>query len=75
MTKQEFLDAAASRYDELQALNKVTDFYDYEVEFVRIWRDLGREVLEKNIGDLSGNKRKKKPYDPGLRNDQQHSSF
>lgn len=77
MTKQEFLDAAASRYDELQALNKNkgTDFYDYEVEFVRIWRDLGREVLEKNIGDLPMNKRKKKPYDPGLRNDQQQSSF
>jgi hypothetical protein len=22
----------------IKALNKVTDFYDYEVEFVRIWR-------------------------------------
>ena len=32
MTKQEFLESAASRYDELKALNKVTDFYDYEVE-------------------------------------------
>jgi len=69
MTKQEFLEAAASRYDELQALNKVTDFYDYEVEFVRIWRALGKEVLEKNIGELSRDKRKKKPHDPGLCND------
>lgn len=60
MTKQEFLDAAASRYDELQALNKITDFYDYEVEFVNIWRNLGKEVLEKNIGALSEDKRKKK---------------
>ena len=67
MTKQEFMDAAASRYDELQALNKLTDFYDYEVEFVNIWRDLGREVLEKNIGTQSKDKRKKKPYDSGLR--------
>ena len=63
MTKQEFLDAAASRYDELQALNKLTDFYDYEVEFVRIWRELGREVLEKNIGEPSKDKRKKKEPD------------
>lgn len=69
MTKQEFLEAAASRYDELQALNKVTDFYDYEVEFVRIWRELGKEVLEKNIGELSRDKRKKKPHDTGLCND------
>lgn len=71
MTKQEFLDAAAYRYDELQALNKITDFYDYEVEFVNIWRDLGREVLEKNIGELSKDKRKKKPHDAGLCNNQQ----
>ncbi len=66
MTKQEFIDAAAFRYDELQALNKLTDVYDYEVEFVNIWRDLGREVLEKNIGTLSKDKRKKKPHDSGL---------
>lgn len=69
MTKQAFLDAVASRYDELQTLNKVADFYDYEVEFVRIWKDLGREVLEKNIGDLPKDRRKKKPYDPGLCDD------
>jgi hypothetical protein len=72
MTKQEFIDAAAARYDQLQALNKITDFYDYEVEFVNIWKDLGREVLEKNIGQLSADKRKKKPHDSGIRNDQQH---
>jgi hypothetical protein len=60
MTKQEFLDAAATRYDELAALNKLNDFYDYEVEFVRIWKELGREVLEKNIGEQSHDKRKKK---------------
>ncbi len=68
MTKQEFLEAAALRYDKLQALNKITDFYDYEVEFVRIWKDLGKEVLEKNIGTLSNDKRKKKPHDAGSRN-------
>lgn len=69
MTKQEFLEAAASRYDELQELNKINDFYDYEVEFVNIWRDLGKEVFEKNIGTLSKDKRKKKPYDIGLYKD------
>jgi hypothetical protein len=71
MTKQEYLEAAALRYDELQSLNKITDFYDYETEFIRIWQDLGREVLEKNIGTLSNDKRKKKPHDNRLHNNQQ----
>src|SRR4051812_49101041 len=60
MTKEEFLALAAQRYDELQALNKLNNFYDYEKEFVSIWKDLGREVLEKNISELPKDKRKKK---------------
>lgn len=68
MTKQELLDAVASRYDEIQSLNKIPDFYNYEVEFVNIWKNLGKEVLEKNLGTLSNDKRKKKPYDTGLYN-------
>lgn len=59
MTKEEFLAAAGARYDKLKALNLITDFYDYEVEFVNIWRDLGQEVMEKNIGTVSADKRKK----------------
>ena len=61
MTKQEYLEAAEKRYDELQQLNLITDFYDYETEFVKIWQGLGREVLEKNISKLENDKRKKKP--------------
>ena len=57
MTKQEYLEAK-KRYDELKSLNLITDFYDYETEFVKIWNSLG-EVLEKNIGNLSHDKRKK----------------
>ncbi|WP_018627361.1 hypothetical protein [Niabella aurantiaca] len=70
MTKQEYLDAAEKRYDELQRLNLLTDFYDYESEFVRIWQDLGREVLEKNISTPGNDKRKKKPHNTGTRNNQ-----
>lgn len=68
MTKEQYLEACAARYDQLQALNKLNDFYDYEVEFVRIWQNMGREVLENNIGQLSKDKRKKKPHDTGLCN-------
>ena len=69
MTKAEYLEAASVRYDELQKLNKLSDFYDYETEFLKIWQGLGREVFEKNIGALSKDKRKKKPHNPGIRND------
>jgi hypothetical protein len=66
MTKTEYLEAAAARYDELEKLNQLNNFYDYEVEFVKIWNGLGREVLEKSLGTLSKDKRKKKPHDTGL---------
>ena len=71
MTKAEYLESAAKRYDELQALNKIDNFYDYEKEFVGIWQELGREVLEKNLGELVKDKRKKKTHDIGSCNDQQ----
>jgi hypothetical protein len=71
MTKEEFLELAGSRYDELQALNKLDNFYDYEKGFVGIWKGLGQNVLEKNLGDLSKDKRKKKPYNSGVRNNKQ----
>ena len=72
MTKEEFVALAAQRYDELQALNKLDNFYAYGKEFVSIRKDLGREVLEKNPGEsarrtavqkrtkLSGQRRSKK---------------
>lgn len=66
MTKEEYLKIAGDRYDEIQALNKLDDFYDYEVGFVNIWKSLGLQVMESNLGTLSEDKRKKKPYNPGL---------
>ena len=60
MTKQEYLAIASKRYDELQALNLIDNFYDYESEFAAIMKDLGKEVLERNLSDLPADKRKKK---------------
>lgn len=60
MTKEEFLAIAGERYDALQALNKLDNFYDYEKEFVAVLQDLSREVLEKNLGELPSDRRKKK---------------
>lgn len=60
MTKEEYLLIAAERYDKFVALKDKDNFYDYEKEFVNILNDLGREVMEKNLGELSKDKRKKK---------------
>ena len=59
MTKEEYLALCSKRYDELKALNKIDNFYDYESDFIKLWAKMGREVLEKNISTLPGDRRKK----------------
>ena len=66
MTKEEFLKAAEARYDELRALGKLDNMYDYEKEFVDIWQGFGRDVFEKNLGPVPRDTRKKKPHDPRM---------
>lgn len=60
MTKEEYLALASDKYDELQALNKIDNFYDYEKEFEKLLKELGRTLFEKNISELSVDRRKKK---------------
>ena len=62
MTKEQFILMVSDRYDELQALNKIDNFYDYEKGFEDIWKGLGKEVLEKNISEIPADRRKKKPH-------------
>lgn len=60
MTKDEFLVLAASRYDDLQHLHtEQTNFYDYEKGFAELWTELGRAVLEGNLGERPESPRKK----------------
>ena len=70
MTAAELSQIAISRYSEIDNLNKLDNFYDYEKQFVLIWQDIGRQILEKNLGTLSNDKRKKKPYNAGLCNNE-----
>jgi len=70
MTKEEYLAVAAKRYDSLQALNALDNFYDYEKEFLTIWREMGREVLEKNVSEVPRDRRKKKPHESGTHRNQ-----
>jgi hypothetical protein len=60
MTREEYLAIASKRYDDLQALNKIDNFYDYESEFAKIMKELSKDVLEKHLSDLPVDRRKKK---------------
>ena len=62
MTEENFIALAKKRYSELQALNKINNFYDYQKEFESFWRALGREVLEANISTVPADRRKKNTY-------------
>lgn len=59
MTKEQLVEAICAHYDELNALHKIDNFYDYEGDFIKLWAKLGREVLEKSISTLPGDRRKK----------------
>lgn len=59
MTQTEFLALATARFEQLQALNQLDSFYDYEKQFDQLWTGLGRDVLEKNLGDLPQDPQKK----------------
>ncbi len=52
MNKEEFLALAGSRYEALQALKKLDNFYAFEKGSEKIMNDLSRETLEQNIGSV-----------------------
>jgi hypothetical protein len=62
MTKDEFLALASEKYESLRKLNEHPSFYDYEKAFDELWTDLGRQVLESNIGKVPNDHRKKTSY-------------
>ncbi len=63
MTKEELLQKVSARYNELKALNKLDNMYDYEKGFEDLWIELGKSILKSNIGAPPKDSRKKKPYE------------
>ena len=47
---------------EIRELDKLSSFYDYEKEYVRIVKDIGRQAMEMQLGDAGKDRRKKKPF-------------
>ncbi|GAB3643064.1 hypothetical protein GCM10027423_37010 [Spirosoma arcticum] len=59
-TEEEYMALAHQKYQQLKALKAKPTFYDYEKLFEKIWLDLGRQVLEKSVGQVPSERRKKK---------------
>ena len=63
MTKAEFLELAAKKWEEIEEKKASSDsFYDYEKAFDELWVEFGRRSLESSLGDLSSDRRKKKQF-------------
>ena len=60
MTEQQFLDLCKSHYPAISKLKGVSDFYEYEKQYVSIMQDLNRAVFEQSISKPTADRRKKK---------------
>lgn len=60
MSEQEFMELARQKYQKLKALKSEESFYEYEKNFDEMWVEFGRETLEKSIGRIGKDRRKKK---------------
>ena len=68
MTKDELLAISGEKYEKLQELNQIDDFYKYEKAFDTIWLEFGRQSLEKNVGEVPQNHQKKHCINPVRKN-------
>ena len=60
MTKEEYLEIASRHWDSIDSLKEKENFYDYEATLDGIMVSFRRDILEKSLGSLSSNRRKKK---------------
>lgn len=64
MTREELHRLVDQKYDEINALKKEPTLLDYEQGFVEIWQELGRQVLQADLGDSGKDRRKKRSSKP-----------
>lgn len=66
MTREEFLALANAQYDKLTDLQTKESFYEFEEGFVKVWTELGGQVIQASLGKApSKDKRKKTTAKPG----------
>lgn len=65
MTREEFLTLANAQYDKLTDLQSERTFYAYEEGFVKIWTELGGQIMQASLKKgASADKRKKTTVKP-----------
>lgn len=65
MTREEFLALANEQYDKLADLQSKETFYAFEEGFVKVWTELGSQVMQASLDKpLSKDKRKKTVVKP-----------
>ena len=61
MTKEEFLELAAKKWDKISQNHEENEsFYEYEKNFDELWIEFGRQALEGSLGEKNSDDRKKK---------------
>lgn len=64
MSKEQYLELAATKWPELEELQSEGNFYEFEKRFEEIWLELGKAVLEARIGKVPNDHRVKKKFSP-----------
>jgi hypothetical protein len=65
MTREEFLALANAQYDKLADLQSKETFYAFEEGFVKVWTELGGQVMQASLDKApSKDKRKKTAVKP-----------
>jgi soluble cytochrome b562 len=60
MTKEEFLELASKNWEKIKSHRDDSgNLYDYEKGFDELWVEFGRATLEKSIGEIPQDRRKK----------------
>ncbi|HRK74374.1 MAG TPA: hypothetical protein PLL64_08875 [Rhodothermales bacterium] len=65
MTEAQFLELARQRYQEIRALNELDSFYEHEKQSDALWVELGREIMEQNLGFPNRSKKTRSRPDSG----------
>ena len=64
MSRAELHALVDAQFDNLETLQKETDFLAYEEKFAHIWTNLGCDVLQATVGKAPENPRKKTTVEP-----------
>ncbi len=60
MTKEEYIAIFLSKWEKMQELDACDNLYDLEKDIHGVCMEIGRDLLEKELGEVPEDRRKKK---------------